>query len=85
MNNKTGLLIGVASLSNSGKEEVIIISKAGQTIRLGLNDISEISRATQGVRVMRLNEDDTVASIGLVEAADLESEGDDESTTEKAD
>ncbi len=85
VNNKTGLLIGVASLSNSGKEEVIIISKAGQTIRLGLNDISEISRATQGVRVMRLNEDDTVASIGLVEAADLESEGDDESTTEKAD
>lgn len=74
VNNKTGLLIGVASLSNSGSEEVIIISKAGQTIRLGLNDISEISRATQGVRVMRLNEGDTVASIGLVEAAEAEEE-----------
>ncbi len=83
VNSKTGLLIGVASLSNSGSEEVIIISKAGQTIRLGLNDISEISRATQGVRVMRLNNDDTVASIGLVEAADVEEDADVETTTEK--
>lgn len=83
VNNKTGLLIGVASLSNSGSEEVIIISKAGQTIRLGLNDISEISRATQGVRVMRLNNDDTVASIGLVEAADVDEDTDVETTTEK--
>jgi DNA gyrase subunit A len=83
VNNKTGLLIGVASLSNSGSEEVIIISKAGQTIRLGLNDISEISRATQGVRVMRLNGDDTVASIGLVEAADVDDDSDEESTTKK--
>jgi DNA gyrase subunit A len=82
VNTKTGRLIGVASLSNSGSEEVIIISKSGQTIRLGLADISEISRATQGVRVMRLNGDDTVASIGLVEAADLEEEPiDDKSTT----
>ncbi|MCA9328373.1 DNA gyrase subunit A [Candidatus Saccharibacteria bacterium] len=85
VNAKTGKLIGVASLNNSGSEEVIIISKAGQTIRLGLTDISEISRATQGVRVMRLNDDDTVASIGLVEAADVEEdEADDKSTTNSA-
>jgi DNA gyrase subunit A len=85
VNNKTGLLVGVASLSNSGSEEVIIISKSGQTIRLGLNDISEISRATQGVRVMRLNDDDTVASIGLVEAEEVLPEDDEETTTKKAD
>ncbi len=85
VNNKTGLLVGVASLSNSGSEEVIIISKSGQTIRLGLNDISEISRATQGVRVMRLKEDDSVASIGLVEAEEVLPEDDEETTTKKAD
>jgi DNA gyrase subunit A len=81
VNTKTGPLIGVASLSNSGSEEVIIISKSGQTIRLGLADISEISRATQGVRVMRLNGDDTVASIGLVEASDTQEEIDEKTTT----
>ena len=85
VNNKTGQLIGVASLNNDASQEVIIISKQGQTIRLGLNDISEISRATQGVRVMRLNDDDTVASIGLVDAEEPEDSDADKTTTEKDD
>jgi len=83
VNNKTGQLIGVASLNNDASQEIIIISTQGQTIRLGLNDISEISRATQGVRVMRLNGDDTVASIGLVDAEEPEETDEDKSTTEK--
>jgi DNA gyrase subunit A len=66
VNSKTGKLIGVANLTDDSKE-IIIISTQGQTIRLGLKDISELGRATQGVRVMRLNGDDTVASIALVE------------------
>lgn len=82
VNNKTGQLIGVASLNNDASQEVIIISKQGQTIRLGLNDISEISRATQGVRVMRLNDDDTVASIGLVDAEEPDDADGDKTTTE---
>jgi len=83
VNSKTGQLIGVASLNNDASQEIIIISTQGQTIRLGLNDISEISRATQGVRVMRLNGDDTVASIGLVDAEEPEETDEDKSTTEK--
>ena len=83
VNNKTGQLIGVASLNNDASQEIIIISNQGQTIRLGLNDISEISRATQGVRVMRLNGEDTVASIGLVDAEEPEEADADKSTTEK--
>ncbi len=86
VNAKTGPLVGVASLSNDATEEVIIISKQGQTIRLGLKDISEISRATQGVRVMRLNDEDTVASIGLVDIVEAEEETtEDKSTTESDD
>jgi DNA gyrase subunit A len=82
VNNKTGELKGVASLSADASEEVIIISKNGQTIRLGLKDIPEISRVTQGVRVMRLNDGDSVASIGLVEATpDNEEENEVENTT----
>jgi DNA gyrase subunit A len=68
VNAKTGKLMGVASLKAGDDQEIIIISKAGQTIRLGMNDIPEISRATQGVRIMRLKEDDSVASMGLVKA-----------------
>lgn len=76
VNDKTGKLMGVANLVDS-ESEVIIISTQGQTIRLGLKDISELGRATQGVRVMRLNAGDTVASMALVQIS-LEPELDDE-------
>jgi DNA gyrase subunit A len=66
VNQKTGPLIGVKTLTGD-EQEVIIISTQGQTIRLGLRDISALGRATQGVRIMRLNEGDSVASLALVE------------------
>lgn len=66
VNSKTGKLMGVKTLVGND-QEVIIISTQGQTIRLGLKDIPELGRATQGVRIMRLNDNDTVASLALVE------------------
>ena len=66
VNTKTGKLIGVKALLN-GESEVIIISTQGQTIRLGLENIPMLGRATQGVRIMRMNSGDTVASLALVE------------------
>jgi DNA gyrase subunit A len=65
VNTKTGNLIDVRSLDTEAKE-VLIISTHGQAIRLGLKDIPLLGRTTQGVRVMRLNGGDTVASLGLV-------------------
>ncbi len=67
VNGKTGTLIGVKTLSGDDTQEVIIISKNGQTIRLGLKDTPELGRATQGVRIMRLNDDDRVVSLALVD------------------
>lgn len=66
VNKKTGRLVGVKSLVGDD-QEVIIISTAGQTIRLGLKNIPELGRATQGVRIMRLNDGDSVVSLALVE------------------
>lgn len=78
VNTKTGKLIGVKSL-NSDELEVIIISTQGQTIRLGLKDIPALGRATQGVRIMRMNDGDTVASLALIEAV---KEGEEETQEE---
>jgi len=69
VNTKTGQLIGVKTLTGED-QEVIIISGQGQTIRLGLKDIPELGRATQGVRIMRLNDGDEVVSLALVEAGE---------------
>lgn len=65
VNDKTGNLISVKSL-NEETPEIIIISTAGQTIRLGLKDIPSLGRTTQGVRIMRLSDNDSVASVALV-------------------
>jgi DNA gyrase subunit A len=65
VNDKTGKLVGVRTLSDDA-DEIIIISRLGQTIRLGLKDISTMSRTTQGVRIMRLNSGDNVAAMALV-------------------
>ncbi len=75
VNAKTGNLIGVKTLVDES-QEAILISSQGQTIRLGLKDIPELGRATQGVRIMRLNDADEVVSLALVDAA--EQGGDDE-------
>ena len=75
VNKKTGNLVSVKALGDDS-QEVIIISTQGQTIRLGLKDIPELGRATQGVRIMRMNEGDTVASLALVDKA-IEGEEDD--------
>lgn len=80
VNKKTGNLIGVKALTDTANE-VIIISTQGQTIRLGLKDIPELGRATQGVRIMRMNDGDTVASLALVDTS-LADDDSDESAEE---
>jgi DNA gyrase subunit A len=62
---KTGPIISVQTLDDD-MVEAILISKNGQTIRLGLDDIKLIGRTTQGVTIMRLASGDSVSSIGLM-------------------
>jgi DNA gyrase subunit A len=65
VNAKTGNLVSVKALTDE-TPEVIIISHNGQTIRLGLKDIPSLGRTTQGVRIMKLADNDRVASLALV-------------------
>ena len=67
VNTKTGDLIGVQTLKDDS-QEVIILSSQGQAIRLGIKDIPELSRATQGVRIMRMNDGDEVVALALVDS-----------------
>lgn len=82
VNKKTGQLVGVKTLMGA-EQEVIIISTQGQTIRLGLKNIPALGRATQGVRIMRLNEGDSVASLALVDKVEDE-ETEEDSQPEQA-
>ena len=62
---KTGPIVAVHTLDPEASE-VIMMSSNGQAIRVAVKDIPTLGRATQGVRIMRMAEDDTVASIGIV-------------------
>ncbi|MBP9856183.1 MAG: DNA gyrase subunit A [Candidatus Pacebacteria bacterium] len=59
--SKTGKLM--SSRVISAQTEIIAISKNGQIIRTGLNEISSLGRQTQGVRIMKLREGDRIASL----------------------
>jgi DNA gyrase subunit A len=84
VNSKTGELMGVKTLTGDD-QEVIIISKQGQTIRLTLADIPALGRATQGVRIMRLNNADEVVSLTLADkTVELELEEETEATPESS-
>ena len=85
VNTKTGELIGVNTLSDTDEQEVIIISQNGQTIRLGLKDIPALGRATQGVRIMRLNDGDEVVSLALVDKSDVPEDEIDETASSDTD
>ncbi len=64
---KTKQLVGgTVILGKAG--ELVAMSKKSQTIRTGLDEIPTLSRATQGVRVMKLYEGDQLASFVVFEA-----------------
>ena len=62
---KTGPIVSVRTLDPEASE-VLLISNKGQAIRVGLKDIPTLGRTTQGVRIMRMAENDKVSSIGLM-------------------
>lgn len=60
--SKTGSVIG-ATIVDEGEDELIAISRKGQVIKTALAAIPVLGRATQGVRIMRMDAGDAVASI----------------------
>lgn len=70
---KTGKLVAINDLTDH--DDLLIMTKAGITIRMSGADISLLGRTAQGVRLIRLNEDDAISSITTVrriEAPDTE-------------
>ena len=62
---KTGQIV-FSRLLMGEEEDLIVISRKGQVIRTALNTIPKLGRSTQGVRIMRLESGDKVASATCV-------------------
>jgi len=62
---KTGKLVS-AHITSEENKELIAVSKKGQVIRTSIDSISTLGRATQGVRIMRVESGDGLASVVVV-------------------
>ncbi len=58
---KTGSLVGILDVSET--EDIMITCKSGVTIRMPVSGISEQGRATQGVKLIKLDDGDEIAAI----------------------
>ncbi len=63
--NKTGVLVGALAVKEN--DEIMLINSDGIIIRMKASEISRLGRATQGVKVMRVNENETIISIAKME------------------
>lgn len=67
---KTGNLIGLLAVEE--KHDLIITCKSGVTIRMPVSGISELGRATQGVKLIRIDDGDEIAAISRVDETESE-------------
>jgi DNA gyrase subunit A len=62
--DKTGYLVAIKEVIDS--DDLMIINKSGITIRMAVSDLRVMGRATQGVKLIRLNEHDEISSVEVI-------------------
>ncbi len=65
VSEKTGSLVGMLAVLES--QDLMITCKSGVTIRMKVANISELGRATQGVKLIRIDEGDEIAAITQID------------------
>ncbi len=70
--DKTGNLVGIKSVTDAN--DLMIITKNGITIRMNVADLRVMGRATQGVRLITILENDRIAAVTKVDHEDEEAE-----------
>jgi len=70
--DKTGKLISLKGVLDS--DDLMIINKSGITIRMAVSDMRIMGRATQGVRLINLKDNDSIAAVAYVEVNEEEEE-----------
>jgi DNA gyrase subunit A len=77
---KTGKLVAIKEVVDS--DDLMIINKSGITIRMAVEKLRVMGRATQGVRLIKLSDDDEISSVEKIEAIELE-ENDGEASSDE--
>ncbi|MEM8565395.1 MAG: DNA gyrase subunit A [Bacteroidota bacterium] len=70
--DKTGKLVAIKEVIDS--DDLMIINKSGITIRMAVENLRVMGRATQGVKLIRLNDNDEISSVEKIEKIEIEDE-----------
>jgi DNA gyrase subunit A len=62
---KTGKLVAIREVGDD--DELMIINRSGITIRIAMSELRIMGRATQGVRLIKLNDDDRISSVEKIQ------------------
>lgn len=76
--DKTGKLIAIKDVTD--EDDLMIINRSGLTIRLAINTLRVMGRATQGVKLINLRKNDTIAAVTKVQHEEPEEENNDNGT-----
>ena len=76
---KTGNLISLKNVND--ENDLMVVNKSGITIRISVADLRQMGRATQGVRIIKLRGEDSIAAVAKVPASTEEESTDDIDTT----
>lgn len=68
---KNGMLVSLKAVT--GEEDLVIITDSGIVMRMAMDQISTLGRATQGVRLIKLKDDQKVATVSTIIKEDEES------------
>ena len=79
--DKNGQMASLKCLNPEAKLDLMIITDSGIIIKLPLDQVSTLKRATQGVRLINLKDEQKVSTVALVEREE-ESEENNEEVTE---
>jgi DNA gyrase subunit A len=81
--DKTGNLIALKNVTD--ENDLMVVNKSGITIRISVADLRQMGRATQGVRIIKLREKDSIAAVAKVPAVSNEEEELNDGHTESTD
>ncbi len=81
--DKTGQLIAIKEVQDG--DDLMIVNRSGLLIRLSVEDLRVMGRATQGVRLINLKDKDSIASVAKVDSEVVEGNGDVEEAEEAND
>ena len=74
LTEKNGSMVALKCINDNNPVDLMIITNEGMIMRMPIDQVSTLKRATQGLRLIKLRDDQTVANVTLVEKTDSSEE-----------